>query len=693
MESSRALVVAGHLLAFSSLAPWAAAEDADAGYFPLGSVAVTAPRFRPANITVITDAAIKAKGAQTVAEALQGVPGLSITSNNGKAKQVAQFRGSDADNTKVFIDGVVLSPVGDQRVDLSNIPTELIARIEVIKGPVPAIYGTDAPGGIIYITTKSGGHKTSGSVSVALGSWETKTYSANIGGEAGRVNYLFNIKKKDSDGYTSHNQSNATYYNGKVSINLGQKSSLSVYGAYSEADMQIPNRYNASGTLMATPGQGGAIGNNNFFTGTYDWSYDPMRNAYLGLSYKYAFSDANEVTLKAFKSRENSTLNTNNTKLHDFWDGSVSGVEIQHSMKLHKINTLTWGYAYEDRKFNDLAINSSLTNYLTAKGGYCPSDYRYHSNSLYLQDTLSLGNRLLATLGYRYYNVHDRMNINSASYANGTSSYTYLTNAGVDPFHLKGDESSNNLVFNVNYALTSKANLHGAIGRSFRFPDAKERAGVGGFYSGQYNVGGFSTYLLPERALNREIGLAYAVTPDFGGDVTIFHKDVYNMIKGQGQSIAHTQYENLPHVDMHGFEYEIHDKITKNLKVFGNYSYTNAYDVEQKRQVTDIPFRKFTYGLDYEKDGLTVSVSVDYVGAVKSAWTLGNGNGDGDGGPTVTVYDLPGYHLTNLKIGKSIDNVDCYIRVNNLFDKTYQLGAYLAAPQRYVELGTTIRFK
>ncbi len=693
-KSKEVAVMAAAILMYSCFAATIAAKEANNNDTALEEIVVTGSKLSPTKFTVVTEAEIKAKGAQNVAEALKDVAGLYVTGSNAKGKKIAQFRGSDADNTKIFIDGVPLSPVGDGRVDLSNIPTDNIAKIEIIKGAVPVIYGTDAPGGVIFITTKNGSNKTIGSVSIASGSWDTRKYSATFGGDIGKINYFFGVNKEKTDGYTIHAGKDTQSFNGKIKWDFDPKSSLTVYGSHSDTTVQIPNRY-YNGHIYATAGQGGGIFNNNFFTGTYDWEYDPMKQSYIGALYNYKINDKNDINLKIYESNEKSTLNTNNPLLHDYWDGTVKGWELQHNIKTSKINTVTWGYAHETRNFTELAINKDKPDYMTAKGGYCRAVYDYDGQSFYIQNTTNVSRKLATSFGFRHYENHDRMDIDGWAYfgaASNGSALSKLIAAGVDPYHLRSNESSNDPVFSFNYAFNEKTALHGAIGKSYRFPNAKERAGVGGYLNG--SSGEFSLYLLPETAINREVGLTHSFNPGLGFDITFFSKDITNMIKGQGQAAAHTQYENIPHVDMHGYEAEIHKKFNEHVKVFANYSYTNALDTWVHRQVADIPYRKFSYGLNFAgKDGINANLAVNYVGAVTSMFSLGNGNSNGDGPVNGGVrLNLPGYHVVDLKVSKAANNQEYYIKFFNLFDKQYNQGVYLVAPGRYTEVGATIKF-
>ncbi|MHB1457440.1 MAG: TonB-dependent receptor plug domain-containing protein [Armatimonadota bacterium] len=106
--------------------------------------------------TVVTAKEIKEKGAQTVADALRTVPGLTIVQNGELgALSSARIRGTASAQTLVLIDGERLtSSAFGGTADLAKIPVDNVMRIEVIRGPVSSLYGSDAIGGVINIITK-----------------------------------------------------------------------------------------------------------------------------------------------------------------------------------------------------------------------------------------------------------------------------------------------------------------------------------------------------------------------------------------------------------------------------------------------------------------------------------------------------------------------------------------------------------
>ena len=156
----------------ASLSCSAVAEEA----LDLGQVVVTASGFEqnlrdaPAAITVITEEELKKKSYTDVTDVLKNVAGVQIS--GGGVERSIMLRGMAADYTLFLIDGRpasgndAFSERGSQSGNNVNFlpPLESIERIEVIRGPASALYGSDAMGGVINIITKKVGKELSGSI-------------------------------------------------------------------------------------------------------------------------------------------------------------------------------------------------------------------------------------------------------------------------------------------------------------------------------------------------------------------------------------------------------------------------------------------------------------------------------------------------------------------------------------------------
>ncbi len=135
---------------------------------PLGRT--TAP------VTVISHEQIAAQQATSVTELLRQVPGVHIDQAGARGGISSVYvRGSDPNFTVVLLDGVKVNDPTNSRggsFDFSTLSTDNIERIEIVRGPLSAVYGSDALGGVINIITRRGTEVPNGSVEVSAGRFD-----------------------------------------------------------------------------------------------------------------------------------------------------------------------------------------------------------------------------------------------------------------------------------------------------------------------------------------------------------------------------------------------------------------------------------------------------------------------------------------------------------------------------------------
>ncbi len=109
----------------------------------------------PVKVTLVTRADIDGNHAMNVAEAIQNIPGLDLKAPiTGKEGQSVWIQGVSADRVLVLIDGEPVSASTGSTVDITQIATTNVARIEIVKGATSALYGSSAIGGVVNIITK-----------------------------------------------------------------------------------------------------------------------------------------------------------------------------------------------------------------------------------------------------------------------------------------------------------------------------------------------------------------------------------------------------------------------------------------------------------------------------------------------------------------------------------------------------------
>ena len=114
----------------------------------------------PASTTVVGSDAVKARQLETVADALRTTPGFAVGRNGGRGALTSVFpRGGESDYTLVLVDGIRVNNFGGG-FDFSLLPLGDLDQIEIVRGPQSAIFGADAIGGVVHLTTRQGGQPT-----------------------------------------------------------------------------------------------------------------------------------------------------------------------------------------------------------------------------------------------------------------------------------------------------------------------------------------------------------------------------------------------------------------------------------------------------------------------------------------------------------------------------------------------------
>jgi len=149
------------------------------------------------SVSVITAADIALRQQQSLADVLRDVPGLNIAQSGGAGAQTSIFlRGTNSNHTKVLLDGIDIgdasNPTG--QADISKLLAGDIARVEVLRGPQSGLYGSDAIGGVISITTKDGEGPARLTASAEGGSFDTFNQMASLAGSDSGFHYVATLQ-------------------------------------------------------------------------------------------------------------------------------------------------------------------------------------------------------------------------------------------------------------------------------------------------------------------------------------------------------------------------------------------------------------------------------------------------------------------------------------------------------------------
>ncbi len=180
-----------------------------------------------ADMSIIDAPTIERQGPGSVADVLARVPGIQITRNGGPGTTTSVFlRGADSRFTAVYVDGVRMDSQSTGGASWQSIPLALIDRIEVLRGPAAAVYGSDAMGGVVQIFTKKGDGPAQPYAGLGVGSRGTFTAEAGISGGAGGWDYALGLNRSQTDGFNARTVATANpdkddYRSNAVSGRLG----------------------------------------------------------------------------------------------------------------------------------------------------------------------------------------------------------------------------------------------------------------------------------------------------------------------------------------------------------------------------------------------------------------------------------------------------------------------------------------
>lgn len=235
----------------------------------LSDVIVTATRIEQpvgdvlADVTIIDRDTIERAGAVGLADVLARVPGVEIFRYGGVGNQTdVLLRGGDSKHTMVLVDGVrVESQSTSGGATWSSIPLSQIDRIEIVRGPSSAVYGSGSVAGVIQIFTKKGEEDFSSSISYGYGTFNTQKLDMAVSGMADQFDYSlgvsgassdgFNVRpiplaNPDSDGYLSNSASI------RVGLNVTPNQRVEATALQSRMDAQIDGTATSGAALLAS---------------------------------------------------------------------------------------------------------------------------------------------------------------------------------------------------------------------------------------------------------------------------------------------------------------------------------------------------------------------------------------------------------------------------------------------------------
>lgn len=203
-------------------------------------------------VTVLRGRDLVAQGVRTVAAALAAVPGAHVVETGSFGGQIALFlRGGESDYTKVLLDGVPLNQAGGG-IDLAHLTTDNVDRIEIVRGPVSVLYGSDAVTGVIQIFTRTGQGAAQLGTELRAATYGSTQGAIDVAGGSEAVSYSARVSRFSSDGLYPYNN---RYRNSVVSARIRMIPDA-------RSDVSLTYRYGDDAYHFPTNGQGAPVDSN-----------------------------------------------------------------------------------------------------------------------------------------------------------------------------------------------------------------------------------------------------------------------------------------------------------------------------------------------------------------------------------------------------------------------------------------------
>ncbi|HCM9352235.1 TPA: ligand-gated channel protein [Enterobacter kobei] len=549
------------------------------------TVVVTATGFEqkiqnaPASISVISKQQIEDKAYRDVTDALKDVPGVVVT--GGGSSSDISIRGMASQYTLFLVNGKRVSTRSTRpNSDNSGIeqgwlpPLESIERIEVIRGPMSSLYGSDAMGGVINVITK----KVS----------NTKAWTGSLHGDA-----TFQENNDSGDIFQTNAYASGPLIDGllgaKVTGLLSRRAEDKIVNGYNEQKMR-----NGGITLNFTPDE-----QNDF---DLDFARELQdRNSTPGMS-------------KATETCRGTTC-TPNTKSETRYEHTT--YSLTHSGYYDDFNTTSY-IQQEETNNPDREMRSYNTTF-------------NNQNQIFLADhTLTLGGQ------YRYEKLRDNGNqLEAADGLNKLTRWSWALFAEdewamTESFTLTGglrmDKDQN---YGTNWTprgygvwhLAEQWTLKGGVSAGYRAPDLRQSSASWGQVTGGGRLDGIivgNPDLKPENSLSEEIALLWDNNDNLNAGVTLFNTDFKDKItevrrcnssSDPACTIGDHSYDfvsdrvNVDKANMRGVESTFGWKITRDVNWTANYTYTES---EQKsgqfsgKPLNKMPKHMFNTTLDWQ---------------------------------------------------------------------------------------------
>ena len=574
---------------------------------------------RSANaITIIGSDQIKNRAVVSVSDLLRDVAGLAVSRSGVQGSQTQiRVRGGEANHLLVLIDGVeVNNPSQNDEFNWGNLVASDIERIEVIRGPQSSMLGSDAMAGVVNIITRSADQPLSTNIFSEIGSFNTQNNGISIGLKDGAFDMRLGISDLQTDG-------------DNISRSGSEKD------GYENTNLNLKSGWRVSNQLNLTLAARQSDGINEFDA---DINFDSLIDDQDDLSKFLSSTKRLKADYSSLDGQWQHQLSiARSTNENAEFNGNIPGTATYSNKDQQRlVSSLLWSelnhrlsflVEREEEKFQQRGVINDYGIF----GIYDPNQKRSRdTDSMALEYRADISDKLTVAASTRY---DDNSEFNT------------------------GNTSRIEAIYQINDSLRMRS----AYGTAIKNPTFTERFG---FYTNF--IGNPS--LEPEQSSNWELGIDQQFLGGHSSiSFTLFNSELENEIDGNFVDPVTFRYTSVNRAGLskrQGMELITLNQFNDAVSLNFSYTYTDAVESDgNDRYVDEVRRPRHTGSLNLSwqvKDTLHINTNAQYNGSQIDVVYPAN-------------VKLADYTLINLSANyKATQNLDIYIRFDNLFDESYE---------------------
>ena len=528
-------------------------------------------RTAQASVTVIDREELAARNASDLLDAVRGAPGLTLSPRQVGGRKTLALRGLEGKHTLTLIDGRRISPsddvVGHSDYQYGWLPMSAVERIEIIRGPMSALYGSEALGGVINLITRQPKDKWMGSVGVSgsvptssdegESTGSTSVFAAGPLGE--RLSLRVNAELAHQSPVSNRHQPLLSEIEGSHAKNGGLSARFALTP---QQTLEAGWSGGQEQRVYDTDSRG------KVFRSTYDID---RSQAHIGWQGKF---DGWNSQVRAYRSEIDIVNRASNgaapTRPQNMVDDVLDG-HASFALGAHKI---TLGGEWRKETLENAGLKNG-------------ADDAAHK-ALFAQDEIALSDTLMLTAGLR-----------------------------ADHHAIFGSEVSPRayLVWEASPALVVK----GGFGHAFKAPTLKQISPNYVGAEGPHTFAGNGN-IRPESSNSFEVGADWQVAPAWSLRATLFNTEVkdlitYRLLRTEGVRRFY-QYDNVDAARIRGLEAGMTWNVTRQMAWSNDLTLLHTRDKSTGKKLADRPSTSLTSRLEWQgSEGWSARLSGEFTGS------------------------------------------------------------------------------